>query len=134
MVKIVKTGGGSNLDFLKIKKNIIKSVLMTGSSQKSDAIEYLKQKYTLQLLVAFRMVYFLLFHLSENEDFLDFLQKKFFNNDDHWSAQSTKECNYATLFPNDHQFRSSFILFSALDSSKFFQKSGGSEPRSSIGI
>ena len=66
---------------------------MTGSSQKSDAIEYLKQKYTLQLLVAFRMVYFLLFHLSENEDFLDFLQNKFFNNDYHWSAQSTKECN-----------------------------------------
>ena len=61
---------------------------MTGSSQKSDAIEYLKQKYTLQLLVAFRMVYFLLFHLSENEDFLDSLQKKFYNNDDHWSAQS----------------------------------------------
>ena len=45
------------------------------------------------------------------------------------NATKKKESNYATLFPNEEQFRSFFILFSALDSSKFFQKSGGSEPR-----
>ena len=38
-----------------------------------------KQIYTLKLLIAFKMAYYCCFSSRGNLDFLDFLQKKFYN-------------------------------------------------------
>ena len=38
-----------------------------------------KQNYTLELFIALEMVYYCCFSLGGNLDFLDFLQKKFYN-------------------------------------------------------
>ena len=40
---------------------------------------YFKQNYTPKLFIAFKMAYYCHFSLGGNLDFLDFLQKKFYN-------------------------------------------------------
>ena len=48
-------------------------------AQKCENYAIFKQNYTLELFIALEMVYYCCFSLGENLDFLDFLQKKFYN-------------------------------------------------------
>ena len=52
---------------------------MSEPAQKCENYAIFKQNYTLELLNALEMVYYCCFSLGGNLDFLDFLQKKFFN-------------------------------------------------------
>ena len=52
-----------------------------------------KQSYTLKLFIAFTMVYSSCFRFGENQDFLDFLQKYFYNID--YSCQSFRRTRIA---------------------------------------
>ena len=50
-------------------------------AQKCENYAIFKQNYTLELFIALEMVYYCCFTLGGNLDFLDFLQKKFYNID-----------------------------------------------------
>ena len=54
---------------------------MSEPAQKCENYAIFKQNYTLKLFVAFKMAYSCCFSLGGNLDFLDFLQKKFYNID-----------------------------------------------------
>ena len=46
---------------------------------KNVKVGYFNQNYILELFIALEMVYYCCFSLGGNLDFLDFLQKKFYN-------------------------------------------------------
>ena len=52
---------------------------MSEPGQKCDNYAIFKQNYMLELFIALEMVYYCCFSLGVNLDFLDFLQKKFYN-------------------------------------------------------
>ena len=52
---------------------------MSEPAQKCENNAIFKQNYTLELLIALKMVYSCFFGLRGNLDFPDFLQKKFYN-------------------------------------------------------
>ena len=52
---------------------------MSEPQQKSENNPVFKQNYTAKLLNTFKMAYSCCFSLGGNLDFLDFLQKKFYN-------------------------------------------------------
>ena len=58
---------------------------MSEPAQKCENYAIFKQNYTLKLFVAFKMAYSCCFSLGGNLDFLDFLQKKFYNIDYRWN-------------------------------------------------
>ena len=51
---------------------------------KNVKVGYFNQNYILELFIALEMVYYCCFSLGGNLDFLDFLQKKFYNIDYRW--------------------------------------------------
>ena len=53
--------------------------MMSEPAQKCENQAIFKQNYTLELFIALEMVYYCCFSLGGNVDFLDFLQKKFYN-------------------------------------------------------
>ena len=55
--------------------------MMSEPAQKCENQAIFKQNYTLELFIALEMVYYCCFTLGGNLDFLDFLQKKFYNID-----------------------------------------------------
>ena len=52
---------------------------MSEPAQKCENNAIFKQKYTLELFIALEMVQYCCFSLGGNLDFLDFIQKKFYN-------------------------------------------------------
>ena len=58
---------------------------MSEPAQKCENYAILKQNYTLELCIAFKMAYSCCFSLGGNLDFPDFLQKKFYNIEGCWS-------------------------------------------------
>ena len=52
---------------------------MSEPAQKCENYAILKQNYTLELCIAFKMAYSCCFSLGGNLDFPEFLQKKFYN-------------------------------------------------------
>ena len=52
---------------------------MSEPEQKCENNAVFKQNYTAKLLITFKMAYSCCFSLGGNLDFLDFLQKKFYN-------------------------------------------------------
>ena len=53
--------------------------MMSEPAQKGSNQAIIKLNYTLELFITLEMVYYCCFSLGGNLDFLDFLQKKFFN-------------------------------------------------------
>ena len=52
---------------------------MSQHTQKCEVNAIFKQNYALEIFTAFKMVYSCSFSLVENLDYLDFLQKMFYN-------------------------------------------------------
>ena len=64
---------------------------MSEPEQKCENNAVFKQNYTAKLSITFKMAYSCCFSLGGNLDFLDFLQKRFYRNQQLEKASLTKE-------------------------------------------